>query len=298
MRALLLLSGAVSTTLAVIMFLFLWAHRRYPGFAHWTVGTAMIAANFLLTGLRGIIPIVPSVIMSNLLILTAPPVFLDGMRRYLGLERMTRTWYGASGAALVPCLYFLLVSDQIAIRTVILMVAGASFFAAIVVLLARQEGTGRSLLYSVLAVEFALMVATMLARAAWVTLNPEFTVFADSPGQYLFFGATTVLHLGITVTFILKTTARTASELEGAQTELAARVELLQRALGEVKTLSGLLPICSGCKRIRDDSGSWIQMEVYVRDRSNAEFTHGLCPDCLPKYFPRARPKAEPPSSA
>ncbi|MEW6594112.1 MAG: DUF3365 domain-containing protein [Thermodesulfobacteriota bacterium] len=60
----------------------------------------------------------------------------------------------------------------------------------------------------------------------------------------------------------------------------------LQKALDEVKTLSGLLPICSFCKKIRDDQGGWQQLEVYVRRHSGAEFSHGICPECLRKNYP------------
>ncbi len=57
----------------------------------------------------------------------------------------------------------------------------------------------------------------------------------------------------------------------------------LREALAQVKRLSGLLPICSSCKKVRDDAGYWQQVEVYVRDRSEAEFTHGICPECVKK---------------
>jgi two-component system, response regulator PdtaR len=60
----------------------------------------------------------------------------------------------------------------------------------------------------------------------------------------------------------------------------------LQEALARVKTLSGLLPICARCKRIRDDQGYWQQVEVYIRSRSDAEFSHGLCPDCKHTLYP------------
>jgi len=60
----------------------------------------------------------------------------------------------------------------------------------------------------------------------------------------------------------------------------------LEKALSEVKTLSGLLPICSNCKKIRDDKGYWNQIESYIRDRSDAEFSHGICPDCAKKLYP------------
>ena len=60
----------------------------------------------------------------------------------------------------------------------------------------------------------------------------------------------------------------------------------LQEALTQVKTLSGLLPICSVCKRIRDDNGYWQQVEGYIQTHSDATFTHGVCPECFPKLYP------------
>lgn len=59
----------------------------------------------------------------------------------------------------------------------------------------------------------------------------------------------------------------------------------LKKALEKVKVLSGLLPICCSCKKIRDDKGYWNQIEVYIRDHSDAEFSHGLCPDCAKKLY-------------
>jgi two-component system, response regulator PdtaR len=57
-------------------------------------------------------------------------------------------------------------------------------------------------------------------------------------------------------------------------------VRELQAALAEVKTLTGLLPICAWCKDVRDDEGYWTKVEAYVQKRSNAKFTHGICPSC------------------
>jgi PAS domain S-box-containing protein len=61
-------------------------------------------------------------------------------------------------------------------------------------------------------------------------------------------------------------------------------IEELTESLKQVKTLSGLLPICSSCKRIRDDQGYWQQVETYIAEHTNAGFTHGICPDCLSKF--------------
>jgi CheY-like chemotaxis protein len=72
-------------------------------------------------------------------------------------------------------------------------------------------------------------------------------------------------------------------EAVAAQKVLIAKLE---DALSKVKTLSGLLPICSGCSKIRDDKGYWSQVEGYIQEHTDAQFTHGLCPDCVRKYFP------------
>ncbi len=65
-------------------------------------------------------------------------------------------------------------------------------------------------------------------------------------------------------------------------------MEVHRARLEQVKVLRGLLPICSHCKRIRDGSGGWQQLEVYIDRHSEAEFTHGLCPDCMHEYYPKS----------
>ncbi|HLK35006.1 MAG TPA: response regulator transcription factor [Terriglobales bacterium] len=69
------------------------------------------------------------------------------------------------------------------------------------------------------------------------------------------------------------------------QSALAGRVAQLQDALSRVKQLHGLLPICSYCKRIRDDRDYWQQVETYMSEHSQATFTHGICPECYEKFF-------------
>jgi len=68
--------------------------------------------------------------------------------------------------------------------------------------------------------------------------------------------------------------------------QLDQKNQELQSALSEVKTLRGLLPICSSCKNIRDDKGYWNKIESYILDRSEAEFSHSICPECAEKLYP------------
>jgi DNA-binding NtrC family response regulator len=74
-------------------------------------------------------------------------------------------------------------------------------------------------------------------------------------------------------------------KLKQAEEEREKLIHKLQEALAKVKTLSGMLPICASCKKIRDDKGYWNQIESYIRDHSEAEFSHSICPDCKKKLY-------------
>jgi hypothetical protein len=83
------------------------------------------------------------------------------------------------------------------------------------------------------------------------------------------------------------------AELEDAQEKRLSFVQGeinfvkgLPKRLSHVKALKGLLPICTSCKKIRDDQGLWNQLEIYIREHSEAEFSHGLCPECVKKFYP------------
>ena len=78
---------------------------------------------------------------------------------------------------------------------------------------------------------------------------------------------------------------RAAAERKDAEVEHEQLICELQEALNNVKVLSGLLSICASCKRIRDEQGHWEKLEIYIRDRSAADFSHGCCPECLEKLY-------------
>jgi len=71
-----------------------------------------------------------------------------------------------------------------------------------------------------------------------------------------------------------------------AEEEREKLINKLQKTLEDVRTLSGMLPICSSCKKIRDDEGYWTQIETYIKNHSEAEFSHSICPDCVKRLYP------------
>ncbi len=70
------------------------------------------------------------------------------------------------------------------------------------------------------------------------------------------------------------------------QSALCRKVEELQQALDDVKILRGIIPICANCKKIRDDTGYWTQVDVYIHNHSDVDFSHGLCPECMLALYP------------
>jgi PleD family two-component response regulator len=76
------------------------------------------------------------------------------------------------------------------------------------------------------------------------------------------------------------------AERQRAEAEREQLIGHLQEALANIKTLSGLIPICAACKKIRDDTGYWNQLESYLLSHTEAEFSHGICPECVRRLYP------------
>jgi len=85
--------------------------------------------------------------------------------------------------------------------------------------------------------------------------------------------------------------ARDITKMKRAEEALKENLEALRKAMKQIRTLRGIVPICARCKKIRNDAGFWQQVEVYVHEHSEAEFTHGLCPECTVELFPDVGPE-------
>jgi len=84
------------------------------------------------------------------------------------------------------------------------------------------------------------------------------------------------------------------TEREKHRQEKELIIHDLKKALSEVHTLRGILPLCSFCKKVRDDKGYWEQVDVYISKHSQADFSHSVCPECMEKYYPEMK-KHRPP---
>jgi DNA repair exonuclease SbcCD ATPase subunit len=90
----------------------------------------------------------------------------------------------------------------------------------------------------------------------------------------------------LSIIVILFVENKTISKRKQAEKEREKLIAELQDAAAKIKILRGMLPICSNCKKVRDDKGYWNQIESYIREHSEAEFTHSMCPLCAKKLYP------------
>jgi PAS domain S-box-containing protein len=116
-----------------------------------------------------------------------------------------------------------------------------------------------------------------LLRRVMLERVPGFCEMYYSPWQRWFSFHVNPFREGISVLF------RDISERKNAEGERERLIRELQTALADVRTLRGLVPICAWCKKIRNDDGYWEQLEFYLKNHSEADFTHGMCPDCARK---------------
>lgn len=122
------------------------------------------------------------------------------------------------------------------------------------------------------------LLAVVLATASFEYF---FSSHAGRVGVY----ATDVLRLVVFTGVALAISWLTASRRAALMHEQRVSAEL-QRALDEIRVLRGIIPICSYCKQIRNDRGSWERIEKYIAEHSEAAFSHGVCPECYQKYHP------------
>jgi hypothetical protein len=158
----------------------------------------------------------------------------------------------------------------------------ASVLAVMIFVLPAFEltfGSDASPLKRTLGCFYWLFCLTCVWRALWIiTLTREVSVMAPSMVHSIVFTSLDAMLIFGTLGYMLLLREKTDHAL---RTTMAG----LERALSEVRVLKGILPICSFCKKIRDDKGFWNQIEVYVKNRSEADFSHTVCPECMKEHY-------------
>ena len=139
--------------------------------------------------------------------------------------------------------------------------------------------------FKLMVVSILLTICAELAFTFYISVYG----FSNLMGHFLKIVSFYLIYKAVIETGLSKPYSILLRDLKQSEDELQAEKIRLQTALDDVKTLSGLLPICSHCKKIRDDKGYWNQIESYVRERSDAEFSHSICPECSKTLYPNLK---------
>ena len=248
--------------------------KTYSGFTQWAIASMLNFLGLLLLSLRAFLPDFITVVIANTLIVAAHGLVAYGIEVFVGAKRKKWLFISLAAGLFVSFLYFTYRSPDINARIVIISAMLAiiySYSAYIVYRYVPRSMDSKN----------ALLVVVFSIQAIWFASRIVPTVFIEGP---IFDFMRPSLMLTITIIASLAGDIFIAIGLIVLNFQ---RVEIdLIASMDEIKMLRGIIPICASCKKIRNDKGIWEQIEIYIRDHSDAEFSHGICPECMQKLYP------------
>lgn len=271
-------------------FLISLVHRlrfSVQGTLFWACGCFMAACALILTAFRGILPDFITIVMANTVIVYGYGSIWSGTRIFL--QRSSRLQITLTAPLVIsPFLFWYSeVSPSLKVRTLLVFTMIIIFSTAIAYELLKTSKETNGIAQHFTGYVYAANALFLLILYMPMVLESYNEFYLNSgvfvTGLYLW---SFIFVFGFTFGMIMMISEKLEEGLKRAETDLRFEKQNLQKTLAEVKTLRGFLPICSHCKKIRDDKGYWNQIESYIRDRSDAEFSHGICPECAEKYYP------------
>ncbi len=273
-RTLSVVLGLVSMTMSLIMIYVKLTQKTYKGFVCWTIAAISLSAGMMLYSMRGVFSDFLTVILANLFVLLFFVLITYGLNFYLKRFVSCKWFLLLFSLYLLSFVYFTYFNPSIDSRIVVIsiFVSAFLFYSAWTVLKHSKNleiKPNGLLIFSFL----VLGIFSVVRIFATLISNNRIISFMDPSSLH---SMTFVLCiLSLIVTFIgLITLNMQRVEKEFLSTQK------------EVTFLKGIIPICMHCKGIRDDKGSWKQLEKYISEASDIQFSHGICNSCMEKFYP------------
>jgi hypothetical protein len=282
----------VSNTL-IVSFLFAalifykFNRRTYPGFGFWAAGSCSLALGYIAMILRGRgLSVDISIILVNAAFALAALLRLEGTVRFMENRQLAKAYYAIPVFVSIVCYYFYAFDNLIIIRNLTVSAAASAITLIIAWKLVRHAPSGDVSLYRITAALYILFILVVMGRSALWLVHSDAGLFDADMFNSFYFLTITAFEIGWALSYLMMNSQRLEGELREAQKSLGLTVAELEIAISEIKTLGGMLPICSTCKRIRDDKGYWNQLEDYLHEHTEADFSHSICPECSKRLYP------------
>jgi hypothetical protein len=271
---------------AIAFFIYGSEQKTFRGFKLWNLSALMMTFGLFALILRGSNGVGFSIFMMNSLFILAAVIRLDAIDRFLLNKNLNKILYSIPLFVGLACLFFYSVVDQIVIRTIISSTAYCIFSLWLSWSLIKHSPSENRSLYHSAAGIIAVRCLIVMVRAWFGAFSDWQVMFEDNIWTSFQLGVGLICEISQNVFFLMMNSKRAEANFLQAQSKLNGTVTDLKKALSEVKKLQGILPICAQCKKIRDDQGAWQGVEKYVRERSDVEFSHGICPECAEELYP------------
>ncbi len=272
-RTLIFSAGATALCILTIQVVVRTARTVPAGFGAWTLSQLGLTVGAALISARGALPDWASIVAGNLLVICGFALVSVGFARFYGVIPRPLAWLDAAVVLAAVVLITAWARGPVNRRIITFSLACAWFLARTALEPLASAEARRSAAQRVVTVLNLAGAGLLLIRVGWAAWAAPYT-------DLLHEGWTAIVP-GLLLTAVNVTTMFITLFLCFERSELQ-----LRRARSEVKTLSGLLPICMQCHKIRNDQGYWDRLERFIAERSEARFTHGLCPDCYRDMFP------------
>ena len=285
-RSVVLTLSAVRLAMIAGLVLYAQVYRTYDGFRSWVAG---IAAGMLTVGALLLRPfsVGASVVATNLLFPLSGVLLLGASLRFASGRPIDRRWY-----LLIPlnCLVsslFYFAWDRQDLRVWVTAVVAVAVSVAAALEWLQPCTPSRRRLYRATAFLFACYGGLFLARGvAWGLRATAPDMFVHGTPDGSFFLGLGILDSCLMTMVLMLNGQRLEEDLLAANGQLRLALEELRESTAQVKILTGILPMCSHCKRIRDAEERWVPVDQYVTQKSEARISHGLCPPCLEELYP------------
>jgi uncharacterized membrane protein len=274
MRTLVFISGVTSLILFICMCYIRKRQKTYDGFVYWIFAALSNSTGMFLLSTRGILPDYLTTLLSNTLLIL-PIVFINtGLSLFSGVRSYKKTYILLMSLFIIVFYYYTYVIPSLIDRAVVFSVFQI-MFCAIMVIIAYRD------LPRVLARRNYILFWFLIFTVVWPFIRIAASFFvADMSTDLMKAGISYKLNfLGSIAAYIVL--------LIGLIIINAQRIEQeMIKTKDQVKAITGMIPICANCKKIRDDQGLWSRLEEYLNKNADLDFSHAICPECMEKLYP------------